>query len=61
VGKPRVIRLAWRTLHPLEIPAVATGLIAEDAFTGTATVIQRFDSALRLNVHLRTFRLMGFT
>ena len=31
----------------------------EDAFTGTVTVIQRFDSALRLNVHLHVLALDG--
>jgi hypothetical protein len=31
----------------------------EDAFTGMVTVIQRFDSALRLNVHFHTLVLDG--
>ena len=31
----------------------------EEAFTGAVTVIQRFDSALRLNVHLHTLVLDG--
>ena len=31
----------------------------EDAFTGMVTVIQRFDSASRLNVHLHTLALDG--
>ena len=31
----------------------------DDAYTGTLTVIQRFDSALRLNVHFHTLALDG--
>ncbi len=31
----------------------------EDAFTGMVTMIQRFDSALRLNVHFHTLVLDG--
>jgi Putative transposase len=31
----------------------------EDAFTGAVTVVQRFDSALRLNVHFHTLLLDG--
>ena len=31
----------------------------DEAFTGTVTVIQRFDSALRLNVHAHTLVLDG--
>jgi Putative transposase len=36
-----------------EVPSV------EDAFSGTVTVIQRFDSALRLNVHLHVLAFDG--
>ena len=43
----------WRAKRLYGLPSV------EDAFTGMVTVIQRFDSALRLNVHLHTLALDG--
>lgn len=43
----------WRAKHEFGLSSV------EDAFTGMVTVIQRFDSALRLNVHFHTLVLDG--
>lgn len=41
----------WRAKRELGLSSV------EDGFTGMVTVIQRFDSALRLNVHFHTLVL----
>ena len=43
----------WRAKRELGLSSV------EDAFTGMGTVIQRFDSALRLNVYFHTLVLDG--
>ncbi|HRI72195.1 MAG TPA: transposase zinc-binding domain-containing protein [Polyangium sp.] len=43
----------WRAKRELGLSSV------EDAFTGMGTVIQRFDSALRLNIHSDTLVLDG--
>ncbi len=43
----------WRAKHLFGLSSV------DEAFTGTVTVIQRFDSALRLNVHAHTLVLDG--
>ena len=43
----------WRAKHELGLSSV------DEAFTGMVTVIQRFDSALRLNVHFHTLVLDG--
>jgi len=43
----------WRAKREFGLSSV------EDAFTGTVTVIQRFDSALRLNVHMHVLALDG--
>ncbi|WP_373372376.1 transposase [Polyangium mundeleinium] len=43
----------WRARRMFGLSSV------EDAFPGAVTVIQRFDSALRLNVHAHTLVLDG--
>jgi hypothetical protein len=43
----------WRAKREFGLSSV------NEAFTGTVTVIQRFDSALRLNVHMHTLVLDG--
>jgi len=43
----------WRAKREFGLSSV------NEAFTGTVTVIQRFDSALRLNVHMHTLALDG--
>jgi Putative transposase len=43
----------WRAKRLFGLPSV------DEAFPGAVTVIQRFDSALRLNVHMHTLMLDG--
>jgi hypothetical protein len=45
--------VVWRAKHALSLASVA------DAETGTITFMQRFDSGLRLNVHLHVLALDG--